>query len=104
MASLGDVWCGSAAGIVNRISKMPQEEAHHEVELQYGTVGRKQAAFDFGGPVGESDELFYRLVGLAREGEGSYDIPDDRYLLQPSFTWKPKRRHDPHGLRSGAEG
>lgn len=79
----------SAAGIVNRISKMPQEEAHHEVELQYGTVGRKQAAFDFGGPVGESDELFYRLVGLAREGEGSYDIPDDRYLLQPSFTWKP---------------
>ena len=77
----------SAAGIVNRISKLPQEEAHHEVELQYGTVGRKQAAFDFGGPI--NDELFYRMVGVAREGEGSYDIADDRYLLQPSFTWKP---------------
>ena len=77
----------SAAGIVNRVSKLPLEEAHHEVELQYGTIGRKQAAFDFGGPI--NDELFYRVVGLAREGEGSYDIPDDRYLLQPSFTWKP---------------
>lgn len=77
----------SAAGIVNRISKLPLEEEHHEVELQYGTIGRKQAAFDFGGPI--NDEINYRLVGLAREGEGSYDIADDRYLLQPSATWKP---------------
>jgi iron complex outermembrane receptor protein len=79
----------SAAGIVNKISKLPQEEAHHEVELQYGTVGRKQAALDFGGPVGESDEMFYRVVGLVRQGETNYDIADDRYLLQPSFTWRP---------------
>jgi len=42
----------SAAGIVNKISKLPQKEAHREVELQYGTIGRKQAAFDFGGSVG----------------------------------------------------
>lgn len=77
----------SAAGIVNRISKLPLDEAHHEIELQYGTFGRKQAAFDFGGPI--NDEIDYRLVGLARAGEGSYDIDDDRYLLQPSATWKP---------------
>lgn len=77
----------SAAGIVNRISKMPLEETHREVELQYGTIGRAQAAFDFGGPAG--DGIFYRLVGLARDAETNYDIADDRYLLQPSFTWKP---------------
>lgn len=79
----------SAAGIVNKISKLPQKDGHNEVELQYGTVGRKQAAFDFGGAVGESDELFYRVVGLVRKGETNYDIQDDRYLLQPSFTWEP---------------
>ncbi|MCL6709251.1 TonB-dependent siderophore receptor [Pseudomonas sp. R2.Fl] len=79
----------SAAGIVNRISKLPLEEAHHEVELQYGTVDRKQAAFDFGGSVGDSDDMFYRLVGLVREGDANYELADDRYLLQPSFTWKP---------------
>ncbi|MCV9966136.1 TonB-dependent siderophore receptor [Pararhizobium sp. BT-229] len=77
----------SAAGIVNRISKMPLEETHREVELQYGTIGRAQAAFDFGGPAG--DGMFYRVVGLARDAETNYDIADDRYLLQPSFTWKP---------------
>ncbi|URK88907.1 TonB-dependent receptor [Rhizobium sp. RCAM05350] len=77
----------SAAGIVNRISKLPFEEAHREVELQYGTIGRAQAAFDFGGPAG--DGMFYRVVGLASDAETNYDIADDRYLLQPSFTWKP---------------
>ncbi|MBO9171660.1 TonB-dependent siderophore receptor [Rhizobium sp. L245/93] len=78
-----------AAGIVNKISKLPLEYSHHEVELQYGTIGRKQAAFDFGGPVGQSDDMFYRVVGLVRQGETNYDIADDRYLLQPSFTLKP---------------
>lgn len=77
----------SAAGIVNRISKLPLEETHREVELQYGTIGRTQAAFDFGGPI--DDTMFYRMVGLARDAETNYDIADDRYLLQPSFTWKP---------------
>jgi len=33
--------------------------------------------------------MFYRVVGLVRQGETNYDIADDRYLLQPSFTWKP---------------
>ena len=50
----------SAAGIVNRISKLPLEEAHREVELQYGTIGRAQAAFDFGGPLDEA--MFYRCL------------------------------------------
>ncbi|MGV1754662.1 TonB-dependent siderophore receptor [Agrobacterium sp. CG674] len=79
----------SAAGIVNKISKLPLKDAHHEIEVQYGTIARKQAAFDFGGPIGESDELFYRVVGLVRQGKSNYDIQDDRYLLQPSFTWEP---------------
>ncbi len=78
----------SAAGIVNKISKLPLQEAHREVELQYGTIGRKQAAFDIGGPVGDGNDMFYRVVGLVREGETNYDIQDDRYLLQPSFTWE----------------
>ncbi len=77
----------SAAGIINRISKLPLEETHREVELQYGTIGRAQAAFDFGGPI--DDGMFYRVVGLARDAETNYDIADDRYLLQPSSTWKP---------------
>ncbi|KQU77416.1 hypothetical protein ASD00_10225 [Ensifer sp. Root31] len=76
-------------GIVNRISKMPQDDTHREVEVQYGTIGRAQTAFDFGGPATAEGDFLYRIVGLLRNGETSYDVADDRYLLQPSFTWKP---------------
>lgn len=81
---------GSPAGLVNKISKLPTEEAVREVGVSYSTDNRAQANFDFGGPVTkDSDELLYRIVGIAREGETNFDIADDRYLLQPSFTWQP---------------
>ncbi|MGK9286677.1 TonB-dependent siderophore receptor [Sinorhizobium meliloti] len=81
---------GSPAGIINKISKLPTEETIREVGVAYGTENRLQGMFDFGGPVSEeNDQFFYRLVGLAREGETNFDIADDRYLIQPALTWKP---------------
>jgi iron complex outermembrane receptor protein len=81
---------GTPAGIVNKVPKLPTEDKIREVELLYGTKDRAQAAFDFGGPVTEgSDEFLYRIVGLARNGDTNFDIADDRYFLQPSFTWNP---------------
>ncbi|MEI5676900.1 MULTISPECIES: TonB-dependent siderophore receptor [unclassified Mesorhizobium] len=81
---------GTPAGIINKVSKLPTEEKIREVELLYGTQNRAQAAFDFSGPITEgSDEFLYRVVGLARNGETNFDIADDRYFLQPSFTWNP---------------
>ncbi|TPM40258.1 TonB-dependent siderophore receptor [Mesorhizobium sp. B2-3-4] len=81
---------GTPAGIINKVPKLPTEDRIREVELLYGTKDRAQAAFDFGGPVTEgSDEFLYRIVGLARNGDTNFDIADDRYFLQPSFTWNP---------------
>ncbi|TPK87701.1 TonB-dependent siderophore receptor [Mesorhizobium sp. B2-4-13] len=81
---------GTPAGIVNKVPKLPTEDRIREVELLYGTKDRAQAAFDFGGPVTKgSDDFLYRIVGLARNGDTNFDIADDRYLLQPSFTWNP---------------
>jgi iron complex outermembrane receptor protein len=81
---------GTPAGIVNKVPKLPTEDRIREVELLYGTKDRAQAAFDFGGPVTEgSDNLLYRIVGLARNGDTNFDIADDRYFLQPSLTWNP---------------
>lgn len=78
---------GTPAGIINKVSKLPTEEKIREVELLYGTQDRAQAAFDFSGPVQEgSNDLLYRVVGLARNGETNFDIADDRYFLQPSLT------------------
>lgn len=81
---------GSPGGIVNKISKLPTEETIREVGVVYGTSDRAQTMFDFGGPISQDDDtMLYRIVGLARKGDTNFDIADDRYLIQPSFTWKP---------------
>ncbi|ANP89131.1 TonB-dependent siderophore receptor [Rhizobium leguminosarum] len=81
---------GSPGGLVNKISKLPTEEPIREVGISYGTEDRVQGMFDFGGPISEDNEDFlYRIVGVARRGDTNFDIADNRYLLAPSFTWKP---------------
>ncbi|KAF5884270.1 MULTISPECIES: TonB-dependent siderophore receptor [Rhizobium] len=81
---------GSPGGLVNKISKLPTEEPIREVGISYGTEDRVQGMFDFGGPISEDNEDFlYRIVGVARRGDTNFDIADDRYLIAPSFTWKP---------------
>ncbi|TWB46758.1 iron complex outermembrane receptor protein [Rhizobium sp. ERR 922] len=81
---------GSPGGIVNKISKLPTDETIREVGVLYGTSDRAQTMFDFGGRVNQDDDsMLYRIVGLARKGDTNFDIADDRYLIQPSFTWKP---------------
>ncbi|RAX38627.1 TonB-dependent siderophore receptor [Rhizobium tropici] len=81
---------GSPGGIVNKISKLPTEETIREVGVLWGTSDRAQTMFDFGGPVSKDDDtMLYRIVGLARKGDTNFDIADDRYFIQPSFTWKP---------------
>ncbi|OWV72365.1 ligand-gated channel [Rhizobium sp. R339] len=81
---------GSPGGLVNKISKLPTDEPIREVGIIYGTKDRVQGMFDFGGPISEgNDDFLYRIVGVARNGDTNFDIADDRYLLAPSFTWKP---------------
>ncbi len=81
---------GSPGGIVNKISKLPTDETIREVGVLYGTSDRAQTMFDFGGRVNQDDDsMLYRIVGLARKGDTNFDIADDRYFIQPSFTWKP---------------
>jgi iron complex outermembrane recepter protein len=80
----------SSGGIVDIISKRPTEETLREVELQYGSYGRTQAAFDFAGPLTEDGTLLYRLTGVARDGRNAIEaIKDDRVMIAPAFTWAP---------------
>ncbi|QHJ00310.1 TonB-dependent siderophore receptor [Xylophilus rhododendri] len=77
-------------GMVNLVTKRPTATPHHEVELQAGSFGRKQIAFDIGGPLGGSGDWSYRLVGLDRDAETQVDYTvDRRRYLAPSLSWKP---------------
>lgn len=80
----------NAAGLVDIISKRPTEETLREIELQYGSYGRVQAAFDLSGPVTEDGSVLYRLTGLGRDARSEIEaIKDDRVMIAPAMTWKP---------------
>ncbi|GGI16673.1 TonB-dependent siderophore receptor [Oxalicibacterium faecigallinarum] len=84
---------GSTGGVVNLVSKRPQETFQGEVGVQLGTFGRKQLQADVTGPLSEDGKWLYRLVAVARDSDTQVDfVGDDRFLLAPSLTWKPSDR------------
>lgn len=81
---------GTAAGVINMVSKRPQVETLREIGVQYGSYGRKQLQLDLSGPLTQDGEWLYRLVALKRNSDTQVDfVPDDRNLVAPSLTWRP---------------
>ncbi|EDY87670.1 outer membrane protein [gamma proteobacterium HTCC5015] len=81
---------GALGGVVNVRSKLPEDTAMQEVELQYGTFDRKQLGVDSTGPLNESGSLLYRVVGVYRESDTQVDhVNDDAAIIMPSVTWAP---------------
>lgn len=77
-------------GLINFVSKKPTEEPLREVQLTLGDPWRKQAAFDFSGPIDEDGQFLYRITGMARASETQVNhVDDDRLFIAPSLTWKP---------------
>ncbi len=78
---------GSPGGLVDLVSKRPTDTPFREVEVQYGTNSRRQAAFDASGPLGQSDNVLYRITGLARDADTELrSAPDDRAFVAPALT------------------
>ncbi|KKM07340.1 hypothetical protein LCGC14_1734930, partial [marine sediment metagenome] len=80
----------SPGGLVNRVSKRPTVETIREVEVQTGTDDHYQGQFDFAGKLTDSDELTYRIVGLARKSRSDIvGVIDNNVYFAPSLTWRP---------------
>lgn len=80
----------SPGGLINVVSKRPTDTPQYEIQLQLGEDSRKQLAGDFSGPVDEEGKLLYRLTALVKDAElPAESMPDDRYFLAPSLTWRP---------------
>lgn len=77
-------------GLINAVSKRPQQTPHNETFVQYGTNEYKAAGFDFTGPLDDAGVLSYRVSGLARDTDLDFDFADrQRYSIAPSLTWRP---------------
>jgi iron complex outermembrane receptor protein len=81
---------GTTAGIINLVSKVPQEDFGGELGIEVGSFSRKQIRADVTGALDPSRHWLYRLVFLQRKSDSNVDfVDDDRLMLAPSFTWAP---------------
>lgn len=86
---------GAIGGLINQTSKRPLFETQGQVTASYGTWNRKQFGLDVTGALNEANTLAGRLVVLARDSDTQTDyVPDDRFLVSPSLTWKPTDQTD----------
>ncbi|MGJ3255820.1 MAG: TonB-dependent siderophore receptor [Alcanivorax sp.] len=71
-------------GVINLVSKRPQDYSFGSVGVEYGSYDRKQLSVDVGAPVGDGHA--FRMVALAREnGTQVDDLEAERTLFAPSF-------------------
>ncbi|QHQ35136.1 TonB-dependent siderophore receptor [Algicella marina] len=76
-------------GLVNGVSKTPKSLSFGEV---YTSVGEDHAEIgtDFGGPIGDSSNLSYRLTAKVQDSAYSYDSSDDdRVFVAGGLSWRP---------------
>lgn len=79
---------GSIGGILNLVSKLPEDELGGEVSLRYGSFDRKEALADITGPL--VGGLSGRVVARVRDAGTQVDnVPDDRVMISPSLRWQP---------------
>lgn len=80
----------AAAGLINAISKRPQEETYREVGIEYGSFNRMRVQTDMTGKLTEDGKWLYRFVGVGQQSDMQTDFVDnDRILIAPSLTYKP---------------
>jgi iron complex outermembrane receptor protein len=80
----------TTAGLINLVTKRPQEKELHELGVQYGSFNRKQFQTDHSGKLTADGQFLYRFVGVMRESDYQTDyVKDNRTLLMPAVTWRP---------------
>lgn len=74
-------------GMVNLISKAPQSDSQHSVELTLGSDNKRETQIDSTGAI--NDKLNYRVVGLFRQKDGqAVTSEEERIMIAPSIDWK----------------
>lgn len=77
----------SAGGLVDLVSKRPENALSGEAELQAGSNNRYQGNFDITGPLDQAGALLFRTTLVLRDAET--DIPgyeDDKLFIAPALT------------------
>ncbi|QTU09455.1 TonB-dependent siderophore receptor [Pseudomonas protegens] len=75
-------------GLLDMVSRRPEDSSSHEVQLQIGSYQHKQISFDSTGPIDDEGRFLYRVSGVVRDSNTAIEHNQDkRYNLAPSLTW-----------------
>lgn len=75
-------------GLLDMVSRRPQAESAHEVEVQYGSDNHRQINFASTGKIDEQGQFLYGISGVVRDSDTQIDhIENKRYNIAPSLTW-----------------
>ncbi|MBC3420736.1 TonB-dependent siderophore receptor [Pseudomonas sp. RW3S2] len=75
-------------GLLDIVSRRPQAEAAHEIEVQYGSDNHRQINFASTGKIDDEGRFLYGVSGVIRDSGTQIDhIEDKRYNIAPSLTW-----------------
>lgn len=84
---------GTTGGVVNLVSRLPEDESSGEFFLRGGSFDHLAAGADVTGALDRDGRLLYRLVGYYRDADAQVDhTSDDSFVLSPSLTWRPDAR------------
>ena len=78
----------SPGGIVNIETKQPQFQREHSISTTFDEHGQHRGAVDLTGPVGDSQNLAYRITGSLEDSETFRDTSVDRQFLSSALLWQ----------------
>ncbi|MFP3590238.1 TonB-dependent siderophore receptor, partial [Paraburkholderia sp. SIMBA_055] len=74
-------------GLLDMVSRRPQAESAHEIELQYGSDNHRQINFASTGKIDDEGRFLYGVSGVIRDSGTQIDhIDNKRYNIAPSLT------------------
>jgi len=82
---------GNFGGVVNYLTKKPQDKAHATASASYGTDNFMRATIDSTGPIAPT--LSYRVVGAWEDTDTNIDHQNMKHwYISPSIAWRPTRK------------
>lgn len=82
-------------GLINTVSKRPQEVQAGAASVEYGTSDWKRVEGDVTGPLDAAGTWLYRLTAAVHDSGGMNRLEhdrNDRVLFAPALTWRPTDR------------
>ncbi|MEQ1635734.1 MAG: TonB-dependent siderophore receptor [Methylococcales bacterium] len=82
-------------GLINITTKHALDTPYYSLEQQFGSYSLYRTQWDAGGPVTDDKTLQYRFSGAYQSNNSFRDfVSVDRYVINPSITWKPTEATD----------